>query len=311
MTKHNAKAASVPQEDTTEAETKNKAEEIGQAVGSALAVSGAASVPSTAVGAMPSALMSRMVQDAGKGTSKAAEDNIVPIIGILQVLSPQAQVRNPAYVKDAMPGDIFIKNLNPPVISGEEGFLFQPCHFQKKWVRWIPRTSGGGFIGAYDEADKPKCREVIDDPKQPNRKRYVVDDNTGHELIETRYHIGLAHFAGGRVLPFVIPFSQSGHTESRNWMFQMNSLQLPDGAGTVPSFATLYRMKTKERTNKVGQVWYAWDIQHEGYVQSEVDYQRGADLDKAFATGEKEAAALDDTVQQSETVAENLNNAAM
>lgn len=235
--------------------------------------------PGTA-GALPAHLASKMAEHAGKGVSTDQADNLIPLIYVLQPLSPQVNKRNPAYIKDAEPGDIWLRNYQDPIVKGEEGIIFQPCFFSKDWVEWVPRDDGGGFVARHDEL--PKDAKLIEDDK--GRKKYVRPN--GHEVIETRYHAGYVYTDTGPV-GYVIPLTSTGHTVSRDWMFRMNNKQLPSGE-KAPSWAFLYRLKTKERSNAAG-TWFTYEIQEEGWVQTEEDLDRGFQLHNAFATGAKKA----------------------
>lgn len=255
-------------------------------------------------GAVPSYLKDYEA-DSGKGTSSAQEDNLVPLIYVLQANSPQTLKRNPDYIEGAEAGGIWLRGSEPPVIDGEKGILFQPCFFSKDWVEWIPRDSGGGFVGRHDSC--PAEAEVVQDPKNPNIKRFILPN--GNEVKETRYHIGYVFLDGGkRVLPYVIPLSGSGHSFSKQWMFMMNSKQ--SSAGTYAAWALLYRLKTKFRTNVHGD-WYMFEVSeanHNGPKDSwvtEEQYKRGAALCSAFEQGGKS------TETPEEAATESGNEAAM
>lgn len=226
--------------------------------------------------------------DAGKGTSSAQEDNLVPLIYVLQATSPQAVKRNPEYIEGAEAGAIWLRNSEQPLVSGEEGILFQPCFFYKDWVEWIPRDSGGGLVGRSD--DCPAEAKEVQDPQNPKMKRYVLPN--GNDVIETRYHIGYVFLDDGRALPYVIPLKGSGHSFSKAWMFMQNGKQGPDG--TYASWTFLYRLTTKFRSNNMGD-WYmfeAAEANHNGPKNSwvtEEQYKRGAKLNAAFERGSKKA----------------------
>lgn len=235
---------------------------------------------------VPAHLQAKIKEDAGKGVSSKQEDNIIPLIGILQAMSPQVNKRDPNYVEGAETGDILLKNAPSPLVKGDKGILVQPVSFHREHVEWIPREKGGGFAGRHPELPK-EAKESVD-PSNPNKKRYVMPN--GNEIIETRYHAVAVHLGELR-LPYVIPMTSSGHTVSRNWMFMMNSKMI-DGA-VAPSFAGLYTLKTKERKNAAG-TWMTWDISDAGWVQEEVDYDRGRALNEAISSGEKEIEIVKD-----------------
>jgi len=241
------------------------------------------SVVKTEPAGLPASLLNRMREDAGKGVSTAQEDNLVPLIYILQPLSPQVNKRNPDYIEGAEPGDIWLRNSPNPIVPGDEGVLFQPCYFSKDWVEWVPRESGGGFVGRTEHCPTDVTR--VADPKNPNKVRFVRPN--GNDVIETRYHAGFV-LTGDRALPYIIPMSSSGHTISRNWMFLMNTKMAP-GNIKPPCFASAYRLKTKERSNAAG-TWSTWDISDGGWLD-EASYDRGRELYEAFASGAKQAEA--------------------
>lgn len=232
---------------------------------------------------VPAFMKSRLEKDVGKGVSTAQEDNLVPLIYVLQAQSPQVNKRNAAYIEGAEASDIWLRNAPDPIVKGDIGILFQPCFFSKDWGEWVPRDSGGGFVARHLEL--PQDAKKIEDPKNPNRVKYVRPN--GNEIVEARHHVGYVITNNGP-LPYVISLSGSGHTVSRQWMFMMNGAQV-DGQ-KAPSFAKLYKLTTKERSNASG-TWFTLDVKDAGWVSSEADYQRGLELHDAFVKGEKKAEA--------------------
>jgi hypothetical protein len=223
--------------------------------------------------------LQKMQEHAGAGTSQAAEDNIVPMVAVLQPLSPQVDRRNPKYIEAAEPGAIWLKNAPTPIISGDEGIVFQPCFFSRHIVEWVPREQGGGYVARHDEM--PAEARTI---KSRDGKRDVWVMPNGNQLIDTRYHVGNVVFPDGTIMPYVIPFSSSGHTVSRTWHTLMNSIRLPSG-DIAPSFARVYRLKTIQRTNAAG-TWFVFDVSHEGWAPEQL-YDRGLELHESFKAGEK------------------------
>lgn len=249
--------------------------------GTAVTVRRPASPPTDA----PKFVVARAAEDAGKGVSTAQEDNLVPLVYILQSNSPQVNRRGADYIEGAEASAIWLRSASDPIVSGEDGIVFQPCHFSKDWVEWKLRDEGGGFVARHDA--RPADAEAVADPKNPNKTRFVRP--SGNEVVETRYHIGYVH-VGDQRLAYVIPMSSTGHSVSREWMFRMNGKSV--GGVKAPTFASLYRLRTKERTNAAG-TWFTWDISDEGsgWVQSEADYERGRGLHDAFVSGARQAAA--------------------
>ncbi len=234
-------------------------------------------------GALPAALAGRMSEASGKGVSTAQEDNLVPLIYVLQDNSPQCRKKDPAYIEGAEAGKIWLRNAAAPF---SDEIWFQPCFFAKEWVEWIPRAKGGGIVGRHAEC--PKNAELVEITEDGNVKEVMRLPN-GNEVVETRYHSGFVIRKGQPPLPYTIPLKSTGHSVSKAWMFMMNSKLLPDGK-KAPSFACVYKLKTVYKT-KNNNSWYMFEINDADtqWVSSVEDFERGLALHEAFATGEKKS----------------------
>ena len=229
-----------------------------------------------------------MALDAGKGVSTAMEDNVVPLVYILQALSPQCIKGSPKQVKGAKAGDIWFRGTNI-VIDGDEGMLVQPAHFDKCWIEWMPDR--GGFVGRH--LSRPKEAVQVSDPKKPERKVWEMPN--GNVVSESREHVVLVHSDKlPRPTPFVIPMAGSQHSSSRNWMMLMNSKEVeidgePTGK-TAPSYGYMYRMCTAHRTNGKDN-WFGWEITDGGDdnevmpVEDIADYKTARKIFEDFNKG--------------------------
>lgn len=232
---------------------------------------------------LPAHLQSLVAADAGKGVSTKAEDNIVPMVYILQTGSPQVNRNKPEFIEKAKSGDIWMRASPKPIIEGESGFIFQPCFFHKAWVEWKRPRGTGSFVTSHIE--RPAEAKEVPDPVNSKKMIWIMPN--GNEVIETRYHSGFYYpEEGGMPVPYVIPFSSTGHTISRQWMFMMGQKMI--GQDRAPSFAGLYRLKTREKTNAAG-TWFLFDVADAGWVPTEEAYAHGRALYEAFASGEKTA----------------------
>lgn len=267
---------------------------------------------------LPSELMQELQGDASKGVSTLARDNIIPMIYVLQPLSPQVQERRPeVYIEGAKAGHFWLRNSPVQLVGGDVGMAFQPCHFKRDAVEWIPRDLGGGFVARYDFASPDESMDdmakrlnlrVEPSEKKSRPPRYWNGDN---EVKETRYHAGFVHGGmlglqdyAGLVLPFVIPFGGTGHGVSRAWMTSMGQHTIGELAqamkqqvppnGTAPTFsgARLYKLTTKWRKNASGE-WATVFVEDTlGWVPGLVagdmtEYRRGRQLHDAMVRGEK------------------------
>jgi len=232
----------------------------------------------------------------GAGTSQDASDLLIPMARVLQANSPEVMRGSQTQIPGAQAGDILIKNAPNPLIKGEQGFLFQPCYFQKKWVEWLPRNSGGGggqgFVAMHDDMPRDTVSKKGIDPQNPDRE-FLVRPN-GNIIVETRYHGGWLIDENGEnpPIPLVIPFASTGHSVAKAWMMLMNNKQI-DGQ-RADSCAVYYRFTTEIRT-KGAQSWYVFKITDAGeeeegipstfWVPTLEDLQRGQKLAQDMATG--------------------------
>lgn len=254
----------------------------------------AAAAPSALADPRDLSLDELMGMDAGKGTSQKAEDNIVPLVYILQTNSPQVNRRSEAYIEGAEPGDIWLRHSPTPIVKGTEGIIFVPCFWWKDLVEWIPRDAGGGFVGrhAYEldakgEPVLPADTTIERDKTNPQKVRFVRQN--GNELVLTANHAGFVVLPDGKWLPYVIPLKSTGLTVSRQFMFQMNSKRTRDGR-VLPSFSHRYKMVTRHRKNKEGE-WFVPEFL-DGQMLTNDDktlYLEGRSLEQAFASGAKVA----------------------
>ncbi len=255
--------------------------------------------PGTEVGNVDVKLL--MKQDAGRGVSTAAEDNIIPLIYILQAQSPQALKQKPEYIKGAAAGMIWPRGSKVLIDGEEEGLPVIPVAFKKCWIEWRPDR--GGFAGRheYDSAAEDKGRpegaEWIEDPKSKGKGKWELPN--GNYVVETREHAVLAKI-NGNWTGAVVSMSGSNHTASRTWMGLMKDKKIPDSDDRAPSYAYVYCLLTVARSNDQGD-WYAWQAEDgagDGEVTFLPDIEGGVELykvarqlDRDFMSGAKVADA--------------------
>jgi hypothetical protein len=241
---------------------------------------------------VPSFLASR-TDDAGKGVSDAAVDNIVPMLKILQPLSPECSSEGSDGIPEAEPGMIMLRGAPRELHPGEAGVEVQPIYFYRKWNRWVSRKKGGGFVCSYDIPEGERAEDHLpegarlkqkDPDDEDKRDQYVME---GDELIETRYYVTRIRVDGDR-FPFVIPFTSTGHTPAKQWMGLIRNKRFPDGRA-MPAWAGVYRLKTRHKENSQGE-WWIPVITDLGYVETEAEYEAGKALYQAWVRGDKEAA---------------------
>jgi len=251
-------------------------------------------------------LLKMMQGDAGKGVSTAMEDNIVPLLYIIQSNSPQLDRADKIkYLgKDAKAGDLWLRGtmtfVDADTENEDSGLLGVPCYFNKCWIEWKPDR--GGFVARHPS--RPDAAELKTEvSKESGKERTAWKMPNGNTVVETREHVFLVvdpKVNGGRPTALVVPMVSTNHTASREWMGLMNNVLLPNDT-TAPSYACVYRLQTVPKKNDQGS-WYGYRASHAGeedgsavpmFVDDLAIYRAAKKIHADFASGALKADAPD------------------
>lgn len=237
---------------------------------------------------LPAEVSAALDEDAGAGVSRKMEDNVVPLVYLLQANSKAALKGHDKYVPGAEGGSIWLRNaeLSESLVDGEEGLLFLPAYFAKCWIEWQPDR--GGFVARHP--DKPASARLVDKEGDDGRVRKVWEMPSGNVVNESREFSGFVK-KGDSLLPYTIPLSGSGHMVGRNWMTAIGNQKTPSGKD-APLWAYYWRLRTKLRT--VGEnSWYQFDIARDAPITTMAERDLAKALNAAFVSGEKTSAAVE------------------
>lgn len=230
----------------------------------------------------------------GRGVSTKPEDNIVPLVRILQSNSPQCIRGHAQQVEGAEPGDFWLKDSGLPTIPGDTGMLVMACAFDKMWVEWQPDRAG--FVAQHKErpAEARMVRQMAD-----GGEKNVWEMLNGNTVVETRYHylIGATSFYAGRA--FVLPLSSTGHTASKKWMALQTAFRYPNGK-TADAWARHWLLTSYPDSRKKGN-FFSLRVEDRGWVTNTAEWKAGEAMFNAITTGEKTMAAEDTSVDQRES----------
>jgi len=185
-------------------------------------------------------------EHAGLGTSDREEDKIQAWVKVLHQQSPELNARDPSYVVDGRPGDLWIAAQNL-LIKGEEGIWVQQVGYNYAWVEW-PGAAGSGGRPINRYPDKPEHLGGNSDTIGR------IDLPNGHQIIETRYHLVLIYRDGEPPFAATINYSSTGAGVSQNWTNSIWHKFNADGS-KAPAFKYIWHMTTVERSNDKGR-WY-------------------------------------------------------
>lgn len=253
------------------------------------------------------AMLKMMQADAGVGVLTGAEDNVIPLLYILQSNSPQLERADKVkFIKGAKAGDIWLRGTTVVIDGEEKGIEVVPCHNSKCWIEWRPDR--GGFAARHKERPAEAVLTEVPSQKKGEDPKMVWRMPNGNTVVETREHVVIITEGTPKPVTLVAPMVSTNHTASKNWNGLMNNVFIPGTSNVAPCFGYKYRMRTVPKKNAKGS-WYGWDIQHAGeedgaavpkMVNDLELYNAAKKIARDFSSGRLRADVPDDTTEESE-----------
>lgn len=220
---------------------------------------------------------------AGYGTEGADSDSYaIPFLVCLHPLSP-------IVAKKLAPGAEGGKIYNTITSGVYDSVEVIPCAYQRRFIRWAPRSLGGGFKGEYlpHEVEGGNLVGML-----RHKNGYFMDvpvganplDDKGKplydQLKDTRSHFVLYKDTDGTWKPACISMASTQIKRSKRWMSLISGIELTTPGGkrySPPSFSQVYTMTTEQEENNEG-TWWSWVIRHTGSVPDAFTFEKA----KAF-----------------------------
>jgi hypothetical protein len=184
---------------------------------------------------------------------QTAADKSIPLITVLQELSPAVKKKHEDYVEGAEEGMLF-NTATQELYDGEEGLVFAPACTVHTFLEFVPRAKGGGFVGRH-EANS----EVVLKAKAESAtfgKYFTAEGNELNETFEVYAVIQGNEEAGTAPVLCVIPFSSTKIKAYRKWNTRCGSTVPPGQHRAAPLYANLTVLKTFATKNSAGQDYY-------------------------------------------------------
>ena len=216
-------------------------------------------------GKISTELADAIAADAGTkmGFEEVTTDDLqMPFVRVLHAMSPQLKKSNASFIKGAAQGDIF-NTVTGQVWSGEKGILVLPVYYQLKYIEFVPRSQGGGFVGEL-AGNSQEVRNAVRD-KDTNMEML----ESGNELVKTAQHYVQIVHEDGILEQAIIDMKKTQLKKSRLWNSMM--MMQRDEGKLKPSFSNVYRLSTSEDSNDKGS-WHTWTIKLEGPAPSKDAY---------------------------------------
>lgn len=197
--------------------------------------------------------------DAGAGLEGADKDSYaIPFLGVLQPMSPAIV---DGEVEGAKPG-FFINTVSMEVMAEP---IVIPCSFQRRWLRWAPRETGGGFKGELTTSEVNALRANGTVKELDNRLYYpeasgAVNPKKCDRLSDTRSHFVMIVDGPDADVgtPAVFALTSTAIKVSKNWLARIEGTKVKNKEGrilTAPSFSNSYKLSTEKKTNDKGTWW--------------------------------------------------------
>lgn len=223
--------------------------------------------------------MEDILRDSGAGVDDMGMDDVaVPYLYVLQSNSPQVNPDADAYIEGAKPG-MFYNNVSNEVYDGRnEGLIVIPCAYERKYVEWVPRDSGGGYVADHD------IESGILSETTPNDKGIPCLSN-GNLIVETAYHyVYFKNPNDGQWDQIIIPMKSTFLKKSRRWNKTLMATLIPGTTNRAPRWLYPYRIKTVKES-KGDQTWSNVDLTRLEEMVTADQYRAAKAFAELFSSG--------------------------
>ena len=233
--------------------------------------------------------LAMLQQDSGAGVDNMSADDIaLPYLGILQSNSPQVQPGRPEYIEGAQ-ASMFYNTVSQEIYDGRtRGLMFVPCAYERRYVEWVDREAGGGYVADYDIDS-----DILSYTKKDERGRPRMP--TGNLIVETAYHTGL--FLDPETeswMNAVVALKSSGLKVNRRWNNELVTSKVPGTELQAPRWLYAYHLTTSLETKK-NNSWYQLHIE-KGTIVSKAVYDKAKQFHKLVVSGGVKRAVEKDPV---------------
>jgi hypothetical protein len=232
--------------------------------------------------------------DTNQGLEGADKDSFaIPFLRVLQKISPQCDEASGQYIEGAKGGQLF-NSVTGELYDGKEGVIFLPCAFQRRFLRWAPRGSDGGYKGEYTPEDVALMKADGRVVELEGRLYFPADDGSVSEkkcdrLTDTRAHYGLV-LNNGVASPVLFALGSTQIKKSKLLMTLLSGAKIKSGDKLVtpPTWMNRIKVTTTLESNDQGS-WYGVKFEADGFITDRDLYEAGRDFHNAAQSGAQKA----------------------
>jgi len=196
---------------------------------------------------MPAFLKDHMRDDRGSEEVQS-NDLVIPRIELVQGLSKARKKGDPQCIPGAEEGMLY-NNVTRELYG--TSLKVCPVMFRKEWLLWRDVDLGGGFGGAFPDAESAQV--AMDQQERPEE----------WEVVDTNQHFVIVLKEDGTMEEAVISMAKTKAKASRLW----NSLVRINGG---PRFSRVYEIAGVSAQNKKGQDYYNLSVSNVGFVNERI-----------------------------------------
>jgi hypothetical protein len=227
--------------------------------------------------------------DIGAGMEGTDKDSFaIPFLKVIQSNSPQVTRNESEYMPDAKPG-MFLNTVTNELFDGDEGVVFLPCSYQRRFIQWAPRGDSAGYKGEHmpeEIAMKRDAGEITELDGRLYLTKGTPNPKEHDSIVDTRNHFGIliGEKSSSKVL---MSLSSTQIKKSKQLMSMLSEVKIdtPQGLVTPPTWMNKIRLKTVPESNDQGS-WFGIKVENEGFIKDPELYKLGKEFHETVTEGQ-------------------------
>jgi len=217
----------------------------------------------------------------GAGTEHLDESASMPLLKILQSLSPELNKQKDEYIPGAEVGDILYA---PTQEVFKQPLTFVPVAIRTVYAEWKPRDAGGGLIAIHPLS-------IVSHPDYEQGRKGQYDEWLGSNELKKTTYILILFKKDEEWIHGMLALSNTGQRIARKFQQDIRKFRYTDErSAIVPAiFARTYTLASVYEENAKKEGYYNWKIDNPVVLDFEADE---AILSLAVAEMETAQAAL-------------------
>lgn len=209
-----------------------------------------------------------------EGTDR--ESYAIPFLRVVQKDSPVVRKNDPAYQKEAEVGMLY-NTVTQTLYDGDAGLIVLPAAYQRRFIQWAPRSSGGGFKGEHlpEEIAERRASEDLIMRTDSEGKSFLgsSDEKNYDKYADTRSHFMIVYEPTGALTQVNMSLSSTQIKKSKQLMSMLAAVRIKVKGKTTtpPTWMNRVRVTTVFERNDQGS-WYGLRFALEGFVTNAEAY---------------------------------------